>query len=255
MKTKDETMVKTTTKSFQIVEYLHESRGAGITDIASHLEMSKSTVYKHLRTLETERYVVKKEDGTYATGLRFLSLGVGARRQQRIYKTAKPEIQRLAEKSGEMANLMIEEHGRGIFLFRADSSQAVNLDTHAGREVYLHTTAMGKAILAFLSEQTVTQIIDRHGLPRMTEHTITDRDILFEELEVIEERGWAVDKEERLEGLCCVAAPITAPDGEVLGAISVSGPQSRLKDETLEETLPEMILDAQNVIELNVAYE
>ena len=251
----DETTVKTTTKSLRIVELLHERGGAGITEIADRLGLSKSTVYKHLRTLEAERYVFKGSGDVYYVGLRFLRLGVGARRQRRIYETAKPEIQRLAEESGEMANLLVEEHGRGIFLYRADSSRAVNLDTHAGREVYLHTTAMGKAILANLPEQRVSDIIDRHGLPEMTDHTITDREVLFEDLDATAERGWAVDREERLNGLCCVATAITNPDGEPLGAISVSGPRSRLKDDKLLDELPEMIRDIQNVIELNVAYE
>jgi DNA-binding IclR family transcriptional regulator len=254
MSSEPETPVKTTTTSFRILEVLHDQKGAGITEIANRLGIAKSTVYKHLRTLEAERYVVKRDD-TYYTGLRLLSLGVGARRRRRIYETAKPEILELAEQSGEMANLMVEEHGRGIFLYRADSSQAVNLDTHAGREVYLHTTAMGKAILAGLPDERVREIVDRHGLPRMTEHTLTDEEELFAALESIRDRGWAYDEEERLRGLCCVAAAIRDPAGTVLGAISVSGPRSRLEGNRLEAELPEAILNAQNVIELNVAYE
>lgn len=255
MTSDSETSVKTTTTSFRIVEALHERGGAGITEIAQGLGISKSTVYKHLKTLEGERYVTTGDDGKYYTGLRFLRLGAGARHRHRIYETAKPEIQELAEESGEMANVLVEEHGRGIFLYRADSSRAVNLDTHAGREVYLHTTAMGKAILAGLPDERVREIVDQHGLPRMTEHTITDTDELFEELRTIKERGWAYDREERLEGLTCVAAAITDPSGAVLGAISVSGPRSRLKGDTLEADLPQLLLDTQNIIELNVAYE
>lgn len=254
MASKDEMRVKTTTTSFKIIEALHELGGAGVTEIADRLGISKSSVYKHLKTLEEERYVIKGDDDTYYTGLRLLSLGVGARRRRKIYETAKSEIQRLAEESGEMANLLVEEQGRGIFLYRADSSRAVNLDTHAGREVYLHTTAMGKAILACLPEQRVTEIIERHGLPQMTEYTIDNEADLFEELDLIAEQGWAYDREERLKGLCCVAAPITNPEGTPLGAISVSGPRSRLKRDNLGE-LPQLILDVQNVIELNVAYD
>jgi DNA-binding IclR family transcriptional regulator len=254
MSSRPETPVKTTTTSFRILEVLHDRDGAGITEIATELGISKSTVYKHLTTLKEERYVIKRNDAYY-TGLRLLSLGVGARRRRRIYETAKPEILGLAEQSGEMANLLVEEHGRGIFLYRADSSRAVNLDTHAGREVYLHTTAMGKAILAGLPDERVREIIDRHGLPRMTEHTLTDEEELFAALESIRDRGWAYDEEERLRGLCCVAAAIRDPAGTVLGAISVSGPRSRLEGNRLEAELPEAILNAQNVIELNVAYE
>ena len=254
MTSKNEMRVKTTTTSFKIIETLHELGGAGVTEIANRLDISKSSVYKHLKTLEEERYVIKGDNDMYYTGLRLLSLGVGARRRRKIYETAKPEIQRLAEESGEMANLLVEEQGRGIFLYRADSSRAVNLDTHAGREVYLHTTAMGKAILAGFSDERVSDIIERHGLPQKTEYTITEEADLLDELESIREQGWAYDREERLKGLCCVAAPITDPDGTALGAISVSGPRSRLKRDNLGK-LPQLILDVQNVIELNVAYD
>ncbi|UPM45230.1 IclR family transcriptional regulator (plasmid) [Halocatena salina] len=255
MTTKNGTKVKTATTTLRVVEVLHEQNGSTVTEISKELGLSKSTVYKHLKTLEAERYVVKEDDDTYYVGLPFLSLGVQARRRRRLYETAKPQIQELAQASNEMANLLVEEHGRGIFLYRSDSNQAVNLDTHAGRDVYLHTTAMGKAILAYLPEERVIEIIDQHGLARMTEHTITEESELFEELRSIRDRGWAYDKEERLYGLCCISAPITDSDGEVLGAISVSGPRSRLNGERFEKELPQLVLDAQNIIELNVSYE
>ena len=254
METKTESTVKASKTTFRIIEALRELDGAGITEMANHLDLSKSAVYKHCKTLENERYVIKEGD-TYHIGLRFLNLGVKARRRRRIYEVAKPQVQELAQQSNEMANLMVEEHGRGIFLYRADSSQAVNLDTYAGREVYLHTTAMGKAILAHLSRDHVNQIIEQHGLPRTSDNTITDRETLFEELETIREQEYAFDDEERLKGLRCVATPIVDPDGIVLGAISISGPRSRLNGKKFRNELPEMISNAKNIIELNIVYE
>lgn len=247
--------VKSAKNTFRILEILQELDGASVTEVSDHVGMSKSNVYKYLKTLEEERYIVKSDNMRYHLGLRFLGMGAKSRRRYRIYETAKPQIMELAEESDEMANLMVEEHGRGIFLYRADSSHAVNLDTHAGRDVYLHTTAMGKAILAYLPEDRVDEIIRSYGLPRETSKTITEREALFEELEEIRECGLAYDNEERLKGLRCVAGAILDPNNRVLGAISISGPSSRINGVKLEEEIPEAIQRAKNVIELNIAYD
>jgi IclR family acetate operon transcriptional repressor len=245
--------VKTARTTMRIIEAVREQNGGGVTEIADYLDMSKSNTYKYLNTLADDEHLVK-DDGEYRIGLKFLDLGEHARNRQKIYMIAAPKIQELANETSETANLMIEEHGMGVFLLKADSSQAVNLDTHAGMRVYLHTTALGKAILAYLPQQRTKAIVERHGLPRMNENTITDRGKLFEELETIRERGYALDDEERLEGLRCVAAPVLTTDNTIIGAISVSGPTSRLEDERFRNTLPEKILKMKNVISLNVEY-
>lgn len=253
MKVKAENKVKTTGTALRILEVLQELEGAGIAEITSKVDCSKSTVYKHLNTLVDERYVVK-EDGKYYVGLRFLRFGEHARKRRKLYHIAKPEMESLAEETGEMSNLLVEENGRGVLLNRESSANAVSLDTDVGKEVYLHSTANGKAILAELPRERVEEIVDRHGLPKATEQTTTDRGNLFDQLETIRERGWAVDDEERLEGLRCVAVPIVAPNGPILGALSVSGPVSRIRGERFHEEIPEKLLQVQNIIQMNVAY-
>lgn len=246
--------VKTTSTLFRIIETLLELEGAKVAELDEELAISKSTIYKHLQTLEQENYVVK-DGGTYQIGLRFLGFGEYARKRRKLYQLAKPEMARLAEETGEMSNLLVEEHGRGILLHRASSDQAISLDTYAGKEVHLHANGNGKAILSCLSDDRVDEIIDLHGLPKMTENTITDRDRLFEELETIRKRGWAFDEEERLQGLRCVSIPITGVEGEVLGSVSVSGPATRLEGDRYREDIPELLQRAKNVIEMDVAYK
>lgn len=84
-----------------------------------------------------------------------------------------------------MANLVVEEYGHGVFLYRSKGPEAVHMDTHAGKRLPMHTTAFGKAILAHFPEERVEEIIEANGLPAHTPKTITDRDTLFEELESI----------------------------------------------------------------------
>lgn len=245
--------VKSVETTFRIVEALHERGGAGVTELASALSVPKSTVHNHLQTLERNEYVVN-DDGTYRVGTRFLELGARARQRSPIYEVARPESERIAEKTGEISGLVVEEHGRGVFLHRAKGDRAVHVDTYAGKRIYLHGAALGKAILAHLPEERVDEIIERHGLPQLTANTITDRDELAAELDSIRETGIAFDDEERLEGLRAVSAAITGSNGEVLGAVSVAGPTSRLREERFREELPEVVRSAVNVIDLNVTY-
>lgn len=245
--------VKSVETTFRIIEALHDSGGAGVTELASALSYPKSTVHNHLQTLERNEYVVN-DDGTYRVGCRFLELGAHARDRRAIYEVAKPEVDRIAEETGELSGVVVEEHGRGVFLHRAKGDRAVHVDTYAGKRIYLHGAALGKAILAHLPEERVDDIIDRHGLPALTDNTITDRDELAAELADVRETGIAFDDEERLDGLRSVGAAITGSNGDVLGAVSVAGPTTRLQDERFHEELPDAVRSAVNVIDLNVTY-
>ncbi|WP_144906019.1 IclR family transcriptional regulator [Halobellus captivus] len=245
--------IKSGVKMLSIIEGLKELEGARITELADHLDMTKATVHHHLSTLEQEEYVVK-ENKTYYTGLRFLELGERARDRLKIQKVAQPEIEKLATETGELANVAVEEHGWVVYLYRARGEDAVHLDTYTGKRVLPHCTALGKAMIAHFDEQRVEEIISRFGLPANTEHTITDRDQLFQELEEIRKSGIAFDREEAFSGLRCIAVPIVDNSGNAVGAISVSGPTSRMKGERFKKELPETIDRAANVIELNITY-
>ena len=245
--------VKSVETAFQIINIIHESDDATVAEITSQIGLSKSAVYKYMKTLEKQRYVVR-EGNSYRIGLRFLNFGQNALKSRKIFEVAKPELQELAEKTGEMANLLVEERGCGVFVHKSTGQNAVNLDTYIGKEVYLHTTALGKAILAYLPEQRLNEIIEEHGLPMETKYTVTDTEELKEELTQIRERGWAFDDEERLTGLRCVAVPILDTTDDPLGAISVSGPKSRIEYPSQQDNLLKQLDAIRNVIELNVLY-
>jgi DNA-binding IclR family transcriptional regulator len=245
--------VKSVERTFRIIGGLQELGEAGVTKLSTHLDLPKSTVHNYLSTLEQEAYVVKEGD-EYRVGLRFLEHGAYARNQSQLFEPARPELDRLAAETSELCNLLVEEHGKGTYLYRTRGEDAVRVKEHVGNRVCLHSTGMGKAILAYLPEERVEAIIDRHGLAAITRRTITDRDELFETLAAIRERGVAFDDEERLSGLRCVAAPVLSNDDRVLGAISVSGPSHRFEDERFREELPKRVLETANVLELNVTY-
>lgn len=245
--------VRSSEKTLKIMEAIQELQGTGVTELADRLDMSKATVHHHLSTLEENEYVVK-EGSTYRAGLRLLEMGERARQQTGVFDIAKSEIDELAEQTGELANLMIEEHGRGVYVYIAAGEQAVHLDTRVGTRQYLHTSALGKSILANMAPDKFEQVIDRHGLPAQTPNTVTDKENLQSELDEIRDRGIAFDGEERAEGIRCVAAPITDNSDELIGAVSVSGPSTRMKGDRFREKIPEMVQDTATVIGINISY-
>lgn len=245
--------IKSSATTLEVLEGLKDLNGAGVTELARHLEMSKSNVHNYLNTLRREEYVVK-EGNVYDVGVRFLDLARYARNKQEVYDVARPELDDLADETGELVNLLIEEHGRGVYLYQAEGPDSVEVDSAIGTRVYLHNTALGKAILAELDRARTEEILDRHGLPATTGRTITDREALFEELERVRERGVAFDREERLAGLNCVACAVTDNQGVVAGAISVSGPASRMSGARFERELPEKLQSLANIISLNLTY-
>jgi DNA-binding IclR family transcriptional regulator len=245
--------VKTARTTFEVLEALKRHNGATVTELTEVLPLSNSSIHNYLSTLEEDGVVIK-EGQEYRLGLRLLDLGGFARRHRRIYDIAKQEVTSLAEETGEMANLVVEEKGKGVYLHRAHGEKAVNTDSYIGQRVHLHNTALGKAILAHFPESRVSEIIDQHGLPRTTPNTITSREELFDELETIREEGVSFDDEARVEGLRCVAVPIVNNNDRVEGAISVSGPTSRFREERFTRELPEKLNSAANVIELNITY-
>lgn len=246
-------LIRAVDTALRIVEALNDSGTAGVTELARTLDLPKSTVYNHLNTLNRRGYVVKDGD-EYRLACRFLELGSMTRERHRLYRIARDEVTALAEETGELSGLIVEEHCYGVFLHRAKGDQAVHVDTHVGKRIHLHGAALGKAILAFSPRDHVHEVIDRRGLPALTEHTITDEDVLAEELDRIREEGVAFDDEERISGLRSVAVPLRTDDGEVLGAISVAGPTSRMRGERFRSELPDRLQSAANVIELNITY-
>ena len=245
--------VKAVETTVRILDALRSLDGAGVTAVAERAGTTKGTAHNHLSTLEEHGYVAREGD-EFVLGLRFFESGIYVRNRKPIYEVGVPEVEKLAAETGEIANVLVEEHGYGVYLHRATGDQALSLDTGVGSRVHLHNTALGKAILAHLPRERVDEILDCRGFPSTTANTITDRETLFATLDDVRERGVAFDMEERADGVRCVAAPVTTNDGTVCGAVSVAGPTSRMKGERLESDIPELVRRAANVVGINLTY-
>lgn len=240
-------------RSFRILALVRELGPVRIKDVAEELDMPISTAHVHLKTLTDVGYLIKNDQG-YRLGLRFLRDGAIVRDDLTVYTAAKQEIDGLAENTGEVANLGVEERGQRVILYQSEGSEAVYDNAPVGEFTNMHWTALGKAILAEFSDDTVEQIIEQHGLPDATSNTITTPEELKAELETIREENYALEDEERRTGIRSIAVPVTV-DGDPVGAVSLSGPKERFDDQRIEDELLPALRDCRNVIEVKVAYD
>jgi len=244
--------LRTTERTLAIVQYLQNEGPARLSEIAADLDVAKSTVHRHLDTLHDHRYV-SREGQRYQIGLRFTRLGQAARTRHGGFHRVGSEVREIASETGERAQFLAEDHGLGVYLYVERGERAIRMDMEPGRQIHLHCSASGKAILANYSRERVDEIVDQWGLPRQTRETITDREALFEELGDVRERGVAFNHEEHVRGLTAVAVPVKSED-DVIGAISVAAPTDRMQNERIEETIPDLLLGSANALELELVY-
>lgn len=239
--------------TFEIIEHLVEAGPAGVAAVARALDRPKSTVHDYLQSLAARGYVVN-EAGKYRPSMRFLAVGEQTRDALPIYRAATKPLRALADQVDLHVSTLVEEHGRVVIIDTIPGTDPVELATHSGIRMAMHTTSPGKAILAHLPSERIDEIIERHGLTAMTDQTITDRTRLDAELQQVREAGHATDDEERLVGVRTVAVPIIDREGTVHGALAVYGPKNRITEERFAETLPQRLKETANVVEMNLNY-
>lgn len=231
-----------------IVDILRENGPMTSQAVANELDVAKSTAHAYLATMESLEFLVHGTDG-YALGLRLLDDGMFARDELPVVEAAAGAVEQLANDTSEAVYLVVEEHGRAVYVDYALGSRAVKTHARIGTRSHLHSLASGKAILANLEEDRVQEIVDMHGLPAKTENTVSSADQLFEELKTVRERGYAINEHEALVGTRAVGAPILSGD-DVVAAIAVAGPANRLTRDRLEEKVLGEVLATANEIEL-----
>lgn len=240
--------------TLDIIEHLATVDRAGVTELADAAGVTKSTAHAHLSTLANRSYVVN-EAGQYKLGMRFLRLGRTLQQNEPLYSIAKDEVDELIDEIGERAQVMVREGNAGAHVYRTTGDRAITTDSDVGTNVHLHATASGKAYLSCMADDEVERIVDATGLPKLTDATITDRDELFAELDRVRERGYALNMEENFQGLRAVGAPIRNTNtGEVLGALSVSGPTTRFTDDYIENELAEKVKNVAQVLSVKATY-
>ena len=209
----------------------------GLAELARRSGLQKSTVHRLLRTLVSQGLVEQNpETGKYRLSLGILELaGAVLKRMDDLQQVARPFLKALAEQCEETVNLTVFAGDGVINVDRIPSPHRVRNIGWVGRKMPLHCVSAGKIFLAYMPPEKLEEFLNGAELTRFTPHTITDPECLREELQRVREQGYSVGLEELEEGLNAVAAPIRDYRGEVVAAISVSGPSFRLTRERVPE--------------------
>ncbi|MBB2188060.1 IclR family transcriptional regulator domain-containing protein [Gluconacetobacter liquefaciens] len=222
--------------------------GASLTDLAQQVGLPTSTAHRLLTTLEQERYVrFNHEQRLWTVGVQAFVTGCTFTKTRSLVAVARPHMRHLMEEGGETVNLAIVDEGQAVYLAQIECSQMMRVFARPGTRVPLHCSGVGKAILSATSDKSLSRILHQHGMPRLTVKTITAPLPLREELERVRAVGYAVDDEEHAVGLRCIAAPIFDETGDVVAAVSASGPMARIVEERIAP-LGGLVLDAARAI-------
>lgn len=241
MATEPDYPIRTTAKAFRVIEGLRDLRRAGVTELADHLDLSKSSVYKHLDTLRRLNYVIK--DGErYRLGLRFFELGNTLREGNDLYRTAKSHMYNLAMTTGETVSLAVEESGEVVYIYSIHAASTD--DITEGTRVPLATDAAGKAILAY------KPAAERDALITASEWL---DESLRSELRTIRDHRLAIERGTEEDGRNHVAIPIRDAHDYPLGALIVSGSAASLSGKRLEEDITGLVVSAAKSIEVELA--
>lgn len=218
--------------------------------ITERVGLPKSTVYRLLSNLESREYVRCNIDGTYQLGLKLLTVSLQVERNFELKQTVHSYLLALNEATRETVHLAILQGGKVVYIDTIESPQSIRLVAKIGASNPVHCTALGKALLFGQSDEEVIRLLRIHGMEKRTEFTIRSVDEFLSDLTECRARGYAFDEKESALDARCVGVPIFGPKGDVIAAMSVSGPAVRYSREMGAEVGGKLIQAAKEISEV-----
>lgn len=234
---KQKKIIKSVIKAFDVIDYMALSeKELGVTEISEALNFGVSATYHLLNTLK-ECNIIEQNETTkkFKLGLKLWQIGMRAYGQNDISITLKPYLRKLKELTGETANLTVLDNNQIVYIAQEESNRLLKMFTKIGVSAPLHCTGAGKILLAYQAKAKQEQILNSIELTKYTNKTITDKDKLMEELDLIRKQGYGLDDEERELGVSCIGAPVFGVHNEIVACISISGPKSRFTKENKDK--------------------
>jgi IclR family transcriptional regulator, KDG regulon repressor len=223
-------------RAFRILRcFSLEKSELSLAEISEKTQLPKPTVFRLLAVMETERLVVRTNDGQrYRIGIRTFELSGIFLANLSLEVIARPAMEALASTYDMTCNLAILDEGQVVYMAVAEKPGSMRYSPIIGYRHYIHCSALGKAMVMHLPETEVRQYLRRHGMPSLSPYTITDPDELIANLAEVRRRGYALDEQEGAVGVCCLAVPIWNHTQRIAAAISVSGPITAFTPETTQ---------------------
>lgn len=226
----------TVMKALALLETVaHSPRPLLLSEIASEVGFDRSTTYRLLNTLVNAGYVVRdRASKRYHLSYRLVTLSRHLLVDNERARASREIMERIARKTGETIHLSALDGLDEVLIQKVKGMQFLIVDFEIGERFRLHCTSVGKVILAYQDDSLLEQLIAA-GLPQVASNTITDPDRLRQELRQIREAGYAIDDHELADHMRCISVPVFEADGRVTMGFSISGPDTRLTLEKLEE--------------------
>lgn len=209
-----------------------------ITDISERMQLHKSTVHSLLKTLQHHHYIEQNpENGKYRLGMKLFERGNLVIRHLDIRSISKKHLIDLSIKTGNTVHLVILDGKEGIYIDKVEGTSGTVLYSRIGRRVPIHSSAVGKVLVAFKNEKELKELLQGYVYKRHTANTIASEEEFLQELEWVRNNGYALDREENEPGITCAAVPVHDHSGNVIAAISISQPSAKVDDVVLNEEI------------------
>lgn len=238
--TESKNPIQVVDRIFQLIETMSMTGPIGLIELSNMLNLHKSTTHRLLNSLVYMDYV-KQDEGTSKYLLTFKLLEVANRSLDHtdIFAIAHRYLKKLSMQTGETIHLVQKEGTEAVYIDKVESSvNSVRMVSKVGSKIPLYCSGVGKAMLAYMTDDEITQIWERSVIHELTPYTITTLEGLMERLKEVRKNGYALDDEENEEGVRCIAACILDYKGRAKHAFSLSAPKSRMEDAKIKELIP-----------------
>jgi len=247
-KLKPTNLVQSIERASSILDVLGKNpQGISVKEVSAQVSLPKGTTHRLLSSLAYFGYVQHNaKTRHYSLGFKLVELGNLLLSQLDLRTEAKPFLTDLSKMTQETVHLVVLDKNEVLYIDKVesnDNTSSLRMASRVGSRTPAHSCAVGKVLIAHLSEGELEEFIKGTGLPKMTENTITDPIQLKENLKLVRSQGYVVDDEENEKGIRCVAAPIRNEIGIVVAATSISGPAIRITRKRIKETLKNEIKD------------
>ncbi|MFW6081406.1 MAG: IclR family transcriptional regulator [Desulfosalsimonas sp.] len=228
--------------------FSHRQPVLGISELSRLMDLPKGTVHGLTRTL-VEHGFLKQDEQTrkYRLGLKIHELGIVLSGTLELNQKAAGPCHQLSRRTGLLSRIGIWDGGSVVITLNTHPNPMPVLPHQVGPRIHAYCSGIGKAILAFLDEQTLESYLSRTTITAFTPSTITSKKQLMEDLKATRARGYSIDREEAVQGLGCIGAPIFDRQGEVAGALSLSGPVNQVLGENAESLSGEVLATAAEI--------
>lgn len=235
-------------RALVVLQALAREGYMSLTDLSLKVGVPTSTAHRILVTLEKRGFTELNEDtNEWSIGIESFRVGSSYLERTNLIDSSRETMRKLMETTGETANLAIADGGDVVFISQVESHNPIRAFFRPGTRGHMHASGIGKALLSSMLRRDVEKILQAKGCPEFTAKTLTTPADLFHDLETAQKRGWALDDEERYDGMRCIASCIYNSYGEAVAGISVSGPTVRFPDHLLQVISPQVMEMAQQV--------